>query len=74
MATARLFESDGGQAVRLPEEFRFRCEEVEIFRRGKDVVLREKQPTLARAFDLITLLPSEIDERNDTPPQVRSDP
>ncbi|MFI5388030.1 MAG: antitoxin [Fimbriimonadales bacterium] len=73
MATARLFQSGGSQAVRLPKEFRFEgAEEVEIFRRGDEVVLREKQSTMARAFELITMLPPEIDERDDTPPQVRS--
>jgi antitoxin VapB len=73
MATARLFQSGGSQAVRLPKEFRFEgAEEVEIFRRGDEVVLREKPSTMARAFELITMLPPEIDERDDTPPQVRS--
>jgi antitoxin VapB len=73
MATARLFQSGGSQAVRLPKEFRFEgAEEVEIFRRGDEVVLREKQNSMARAFELITMLPPEIDERDDTPPQVRS--
>jgi antitoxin VapB len=43
MATARLFQSGGSQAVRLPKEFRFEGqEEVEIFRRGDEVVLRAK--------------------------------
>jgi antitoxin VapB len=73
MATARLFQSGGSQAVRLPKEFRFEgAEEVEIFRRGDEVVLREKQNSMARAFELITMLPPEIDERDDTPPQVRN--
>ena len=42
MATARIFKSGNSQAVRLPKEFRFDSEEVEIFRRGDEVVLREK--------------------------------
>ena len=63
MATARLFQSGGSQAVRLPKEFRFEgAEEVEIFRRGEEVVLRAKENTMERAFELITLLPPEIDE------------
>ena len=56
MATARLFQSGGSQAVRLPKEFRFDGEEVEIFRRGDEVVLREKPISMARAFELITML------------------
>ena len=73
MATARLFESEVRQAVRHPDEFKFDGDEVEIYRRGDEVVLRQKQHGLARAFELITMLPPEIDDRNDLPPQVRSD-
>ena len=72
MATARLFQSGGSQAVRLPKEFRFEgVAEVEIFRRGEEVVMRAKENTKARAFELITRLLPEIDDRNDTPPQLR---
>jgi antitoxin VapB len=39
-ATAKLFKHGGSQAVRLPKAFRFEGEEVEIEKRGKDVVLR----------------------------------
>ncbi len=73
MATARLFESEGSQAVRLPDEFKFDGDEVEIFRRGDEVVLRQKREGLARAFELITMLPPEIDDRKDVPPQVRNE-
>ncbi len=73
MPTARLFQSEGREAVRLPAEFQFAGEEVEIFRRGDEVVLREKQKGLAPAFELITMLPPEIDDRNDTPPHARKD-
>jgi antitoxin VapB len=73
MATLRLFQSEGRQAVRLPEEFEFHGEEIEIFRRGDEVVLREKQSDAARVFELITSLSDDfLDERNDTPPQERA--
>ena len=39
MATARVFKSGNSQAVRLPKEFRFDSEEVEILRRGDEVVV-----------------------------------
>jgi len=32
MATGKIFQSGNSQAVRLPKEFRFGCEEVEIIR------------------------------------------
>jgi antitoxin VapB len=71
MAIARVFQSGNSQAVRLPKEFRFDSAEVEIFRRGEEVVLRERRQGMARAFELIASLPEEIDERDDRPPQER---
>ncbi len=69
MATARVFKSGNSQAVRLPKEFRFRSKEVEIFRRGGEVILREKSKGMARAFELIASLPIEdlADERDESP-------
>lgn len=43
MTTAKVFMTGRSQAVRLPKEFRFEGTEVEIFRRGDEVILREKQ-------------------------------
>ena len=40
MTTAKVFQSGNSQAVRLPKEFRFNTREVEIYRRGNEVVLR----------------------------------
>jgi virulence-associated protein VagC len=42
MATAKLFQHGGSQALRLPKEFRFEGTEVEIERRGREVILRTK--------------------------------
>jgi antitoxin VapB len=73
MSTARVFRSGNSQAVRLPKEFRFDSEEVEIFRRGDEVVLREKTRDMQRAFQLLADLPDDFlrNGRNDTPPQKR---
>ena len=72
MATARVFKSGNSQAVRLPKEFRVRSSEVEIFRRGDEIVLREKSRGMARAFELIASLPIEdLAEERDLPPQER---
>jgi len=72
MATARVFKSGNSQAVRLPKEFRFHSKEVEIVRRGDEVILRERSKGMVRAFELIASLPIEdlADER-DIPPQER---
>ena len=37
---AKVFKSGNSQAVRLPKGFRLDVREVEIFKRGKEVVLR----------------------------------
>jgi len=54
MTETTVFQSGNSQAVRLPKEFRFSSKTVEIFRRGNEVVLREKPRTmgdvLAEAF------------------------
>ncbi len=73
MDTARVFKSGNSQAVRLPKQFRFKGKEVEIFRRGKEVVLREKENNIVRAFDLLAGLPDDFDipDRHNDPPQRR---
>jgi antitoxin VapB len=57
---AKVFKSGNSQAVRLPKAFRFSTDEVEIFRRGDEVVLRETTRGLERAFDLLCALPNDI--------------
>ena len=37
---AKVFRSGNSQAVRLPKEFQLDVREVEIFKRGEEVVLR----------------------------------
>src|SRR5688572_8681951 len=76
MATARGFKSGNSQAVRLPKEFRLRGKEVEIFRRGDEIVLREKTRGMARAFDILANMPEDVFEglRPESPPQERVDP
>ncbi|MGO1078194.1 antitoxin [Inquilinus sp. CA228] len=71
MVTARVFRSGNGQAVQLPKQFRFEGRDVEVFRRGDEIVLREKRRGMARAFELLAELPIGIEGRNDLPPQER---
>ena len=56
MATARVFKSGNSQAVRLPKQFRVKSKELEIERRGDEIVLREKTGGMERAFDLLAEL------------------
>ncbi|HLJ24370.1 MAG TPA: type II toxin-antitoxin system VapB family antitoxin [Candidatus Acidoferrales bacterium] len=73
MAKAKIFKSGNSQAVRLPKEFRFDVKEVEIFRRGDEVVLRKRKRNLKRALAILRALPEDFmaDGREDLPPQER---
>ncbi len=70
---ARVFQSGNSQAVRLPKEFRLACDHVEIFRRGRDIVLRERPTNAAAIFDALAELPADFmaDGRDDALPQDR---
>ncbi|MDM0030694.1 type II toxin-antitoxin system VapB family antitoxin [Variovorax sp. J22P271] len=73
MTYARVFQSGNSQAVRLPKEFRFNAEEVEIFRQGNDVVLRERPVSAVAILDALVRMPADFmaDGRDDGPPQER---
>lgn len=73
MTYARVFQSGNSQAVRLPKEFRFNSEQVEIFRQGNDIVLRERPVSAVAIFDALIAMPADFmaDGRNDSPPQER---
>ena len=72
MAVAKVFRSGNSQAVRLPKDFRLEADDVEIFRRGDELVLREKPQNLVRAFELLCRLPEDLlDGVDDPPPQER---
>ena len=75
MTYARIFQSGNSQAVRLPKEFRFEQDRVEIFRQGNDVVLRQVPTSAVAVFDLLGSLPADFmaDGRQDTPPQEREE-
>ena len=69
----KVFQSGNSQAVRLPKEMRFDTSEVEIFKRGNEVVLREKTRSLSDAFKLLTQMPDDFmaEARQDDKPQER---
>lgn len=75
MATARVFRSGNSQAVRLPKQFRLTSKEVEITRRGDELVLREKKQGLTQAFEILAGLPDDMfaEDREDSPPQDRDE-
>jgi antitoxin VapB len=58
MRTTKIFKSGNSQAVRLPKDLRFNVREVEILRRGGEIVLRKRPRTavdLYRALAAIRL-------------------
>jgi antitoxin VapB len=71
MATARVINWGRGQAVLLPKAFRVKCKELEIWRNGDEIVLREKKRGMERALQLLESLPSDMfpDGRRDDPPK-----
>jgi antitoxin VapB len=74
MQTTKVFKSGNSQAVRIPVELQFDTDEVEIFRRGDELVLRKKPASLAKAFHLLAELSDEfMIDRSDAPPQERLD-
>ena len=73
MPYARVFQSGNSQAVRLPKEFRFQADRVEIYRRGDELVMREAPINATAIFDALASMPSDFmaDGREDTPAQDR---
>ena len=73
MRTTSVFKSGNSQAVRLPKDFQFDVREVEIFRRGDEVVLRRVPKNLSAASELLASMPEDFmaDGRSDAPPQPR---
>ena len=73
MATAKVFMSGRSQAVRLPKEYRFACDEVEVTREGDGLVLR---PIRGRAWVNLLAATNGFDESRfaDLFPQGREQP
>lgn len=73
MTYARVFQSGNSQAVRLPKEFRFSTDQVEIFRRGDEVILRERPSSALTIFIALSQLSEDFmsQGRGDVQPQER---
>ncbi|OGT46647.1 MAG: virulence factor [Gammaproteobacteria bacterium RIFCSPHIGHO2_12_FULL_41_20] len=73
MKIAKVFQCGNSQALRLPKEFRFSSQEVEIFQRGEEIILRAKPKNLRHAFELLADMPDDFfsHPREDMPPQDR---
>ena len=60
MNVAKIYRSGNFQTVRLPRQFHLKSAQVEIFRRGNEIVLRERQDDPRDAFDLLGSLPEDL--------------
>lgn len=70
----RVFKSGNSQAVRIPRELQLDTSEVEISRRGDELIIRPMQKNLVKAFYLITEMSDDFmaDGRDETMPQERN--
>ena len=72
MKTAKIFMNGRSQAVRLPKEYRFDCEEVFVQKQGDKVVLYPKQPGWDDFFDSASVFGDDfLADREDSAPQER---
>lgn len=53
MTTAKLFTLGNSQAVRIPARYRISADEVEVFERDGELVLRPKLKSAAHLFERI---------------------
>jgi antitoxin VapB len=73
MTTARVFKTEDTQVIHLPLEFQIDADEVEVFRRGDEIVLKAKPRNLSIAFELLAGMPEDFmaEGRDDDPLQER---
>lgn len=73
MIITRVFMSGNSQAVRIPREFQLDVSEVEIIKRGDELILRKITRNLSEAFHLLTTMPADFmaDGRKDDLSQER---
>jgi antitoxin VapB len=74
MKTAKIFMNGRSQAVRLPKECRFDSDEVYVQKQGDRVILSATAPGWDEFFSLDPVFGDDfLSEREDMPPQERSD-
>ena len=73
MNIVKITHDGDSQNIQLPRDFQFDADEVEILRRGDEVILRTKRHGLREAFDLLASMPDDFfaEGRQDPPPETR---
>ena len=73
MTIGKVFRSGNSQAVRLPKEYRFDTDEVEIRRDGASLVLTPRTRSYGdRLVELFAQLGDGMELPEDLPPQERT--
>ena len=71
-ATAKVFTTGRSQAVRIPKEYRFACDEVLIEREGERVILTPRPRSWRDYFGSAPRFTDDYPEHiEDAPPQER---
>jgi antitoxin VapB len=71
-ATAKVFTTGRSQAVRIPKEYRFNCDEVLIERDGERVILTPRPRSWREYFARASRFSEDYPERiEDPPPEER---
>ncbi len=71
-ATAKVFMTGRSQAVRIPKEYRFACDEVLIEREGERVILTPRPRSWREYFAHASRFTDDYPDRiEDRPPQHR---
>ncbi len=69
---AKIFMNGRSQAVRLPKEFRFDCDEVYVRKHGEGIIISPKKASWDDFFDEKSAFGDDyLQERDDTQPQDR---
>ena len=69
---AKIFMNGRSQAVRLPKDFRFDCDEVYVRKQGDGIIISPKKSSWDDFFDQKSAFDDDyLNEREDTTPQDR---
>ena len=72
MKKAKVFMNGRSQAVRLPLEYRFDCDEVFVEKQGDRVILSPARPDWDEFFDMASAFGDDfMSSREDLPPEER---
>lgn len=72
MAITKVFRSGNSMAVRLPREFELPVGEVEILKRGDELIVRPKHRSLADVVEILgSLSPDFMAEGRQQPPMQK---